>query len=170
MIPIIGEGTERDPLSIQLATRDGSYIPNFRTPELAPEIHRSAAEMFGRERAEAQLRSSTSLYNCVGQMFASRRTWVEIDYLQSILERDGYRRVNERKNLWIGDVVVYENREGEITHVGLVVEKRLDVKSGNHVIYVLSKWGQNGEYFHQMDDVPPLLGNPVKFWTERREV
>src|SRR6266849_5824649 len=160
MIPIIGEGTERDPRAIQLASRDGTYIPNFRPPELAPEVHRSAAEMFKRERENAKLRSSTSVYNCVGQVFASRRTWVEIDHLPSILERDGYKRFNERKNLWVGDIVVYENAGGEMTHIGLVVEKRPDVAHGGHQIYVLSKWGQNGEYLHELEDVPPLLGNP----------
>jgi len=170
MIPIIGEGTERDPYAIPLATRDGTYIPNVRTTEQAPEFHQSAAEMFNHERGNAHLRSSTSLYNCVGHVFASRRTWVEIDHLALILQRDGYKRVSEQKELWIGDVIVYENADHEMTHVGVVVEKQPDVEHGGYKIYVLSKWGQNGEYFHQLDDVPPLLGKPATFWSERREV
>ena len=170
MPPIILLGTERDPRAIPLATRDGVYLPNYRTQELAPETHRAAAEMFQKTRPGARLRSSTSQYNCVGLVFASRRTWVESDHLQLILKSDGYKKVENEQNLMVGDLVVYENEQHDLTHVGLVVEIKWNLVGGKNTILILSKWGQNGEYLHEIEDVPPLLGRPSTFWTERREV
>lgn len=86
-----------------------------------------------------------------------------------ILERDGYRSVDERK-VWVGDIVVYENAQGETTHVGQVVEIQLNVQDGGRTVTVLSKWGAYGEYLHELHDVPVRLGVPKAFWSERREV
>jgi len=46
MTYIIGEGSERDPLSIPLATIDGLHIPNFRRKEDPPDVRRAGIEMF----------------------------------------------------------------------------------------------------------------------------
>jgi len=170
MTYIIGEGSERDPRSIPISTRDGSHIPNFRRTEDAPEVRRSAATMLRAEHGNAKLRSSSSTYNCVGHVFAARRTWVESDHLPAILERDGYSRVDGREKLWTGDIVVYENDHGEITHVGQVVEIQDNLADGHRRVIILSKWGVYGEYLHELLDVPLLLGSPKAFWTERREI
>jgi hypothetical protein len=167
---IIGEGSERDPRSIPMTTRDGSHIPNFRRPEDSPEMRRGAANTLKVEHGNAKLRSSSSTYNCVGHLFASRRTWVESDHLPAILERDGYSRVDDPSKLCVGDIVVYENAHGEITHVGQVVEMQPNLLDGGRKVIILSKWGVYGEYLHELLDVPLLLGRPRNFWTERREV
>jgi len=167
---IIGEGSERDPRSIPLSTRDRTYIPNYRMPEHPPEVRREAAKMFKQDHAAAKLRSSSSSYNCVGHVFAARRTWVESDHLSMILERDGYSPFQDIQKLWEGDVVVYENEQGEPTHVAQVTEIRLNLNIGGRTVFVLSKWGAYGEYLHELLDVPVRLGKPKAFWTERREV
>jgi hypothetical protein len=170
MTYIIGEGSERDPRSIPVSTRDGSYIPNFRRPEDPPEVRRSAVEMFKDEHGNAKLRSSSSTCNCVGHVFAARRTWVESDHLPTILERDGYSRIEDTRKLCVGDIVVYENPQGEVTHVGQVVEIQTNIGDGTRRVVILSKWGVYGEYLHELLDVPLRLGKPKAFWTERREV
>lgn len=167
---IIGEGSERDPRSLPLSTKEGSYIPNVRRLEDPPEMRHGAIQMFTTQHGNARLRSSSSTYNCVGHVFAARRTWVESDHLPMILEKDGYSRVDDPQKLWVGDVVVYENAAGEITHVGQVVEIQKSVHDGSHSVVILSKWGVYGEYLHELSDVPLLLGTPKTFWTERREV
>ncbi len=166
----IGEGSDRDPRSIPVSTRDGSHVPNFRRAEDPPEVRRGAAEMFKEEHGNARLRSSSSTYNCVGHLFAARRTWVESDHLPMILERDGYSRIDDSRKLWVGDIVVYENAHGEITHVGQVVEIQPNLEDGGRKLIILSKWGVYGEYVHELLDVPLRLGSPKAFWTERREV
>jgi hypothetical protein len=167
---IIGEGSERDPRSIPLSTQDGSHIPNYRRAEDPPEVRRGAVTMFKTDHGNAKLRSSSSTYNCVGHVFAARRTWVESDHLPAILERDGYSRLDESQKLWVGDIVVYENEHGEITHVGQVVEIEKKLEDGGRKVTILSKWGVYGEYLHDLLDVPLRLGSPKAFWTERREV
>src|SRR5438045_797814 len=99
MVPIIGEGSERDPRSIPLSTTDGEHIPNTRRSEDSPEARRKAAEDLKIEHKDAHLRSSSGIYNCVGHVFAARRTWVESDHLPSILKRDGYSQVTDQRKL-----------------------------------------------------------------------
>jgi hypothetical protein len=170
MIPIIGEGGERDPRSIRICTRDGTPIPNLQVTEDAPETRRTALLLFKESHPEAKLRSSSSTYNCVGHLFAARRTWIDSEHIAVILERDGYSRVEDERKLCVGDIVVYENRQGETTHVGQVVEVTPNLQTGERTVAVLSKWGVYGEYLHELEYVPELLGVPKGFWTERREV
>jgi len=87
-----------------------------------------------------------------------------------ILERDGYSQIDDSRKLWVGDIVVYENPHGEITHVGQVVEIQPNLEDGGRKLIILSKWGVYGEYVHELLDVPLRLGSPKVFWTERREV
>jgi hypothetical protein len=170
MVYLVGEGSQQDRRSIPLSTRDGSHIPNFRRPEATPEARRSIAAELKRDHDNAELRSSSSTYNCVGHVFASRRTWVESDHLLTILQRDGYAQLKDQFKLSIGDIVVYENQHGEITHVGQVVATRDNLEDGHRDVTVLSKWGEYGEYVHEYLDVPLRLGSPKTFWSERREV
>jgi hypothetical protein len=167
---IIGEGSDRDPKALRLSALDGSHIPNVRRPEDPPEVRRSAIEMFKSDHPDAKLRSSSSVYNCVGHVFAGRRTHVSSDHLPMILEKDGYYKVSDLQRLWVGDIVVYENAEGEATHVGQVVEIQSSVQDGGRKVMILSKWGTYGEYLHEISDVPSMLGAPKTYWSERREV
>ena len=84
-----------------------------------------------------------------------------------ILEDDGYRPVTTEGDLEPGDVVIYRNDSGEVSHVGIVTEVRTNILQASREITVLSQWGKSGEYFHRVDDVHPALGNPREYWTER---
>ena len=122
--------------------------------------------MHQEEHETLLLRSRSSDYSCVAMVFANRRTWVDDHYVNLFLEEDGYRKVGfaQAKR---GDVVVYRTREGRTVHVGLVVEHRPVPETASWTTTVLSQWGLDGEFFHDVDDVPPLFGDSREVWTER---
>lgn len=153
---------------IRLATKRGRQIPNDRPLEQNPARLRAARDMVLNAHGSARLRSLTGVYNCVGMVFASRRTSIEPDELQAILEDDEDRRLSSDAELVVGDLVVYRDSVGSPVHVGLVSEVRVILEEASRHITVLSQWGKDGEYFHRTDDVSPLLGSPTDYWTDRK--
>jgi hypothetical protein len=120
---------------------------------------------------EARLRSITGTYNCVGLVAASRRTWVDPEHIVKILTDDGYRQLPRPEDAEAGDVVVYHDPAGEPCHVGIVVTKNLAVAGESRdLLTVLSKWGADGEYLHDLTKLPSVLGRPAQYWTDRRSV
>jgi hypothetical protein len=100
-------------------------------------------------------------------VFAARRTCVLEDSVSVIQREDGYRGTSHPM---VGDVAVYRSREGDVQHVGLVVEiRQLIAGFRENEIMVLSKWGADGEYLHRRDDVPEIYGRFTEYWTERQE-
>ncbi len=167
MVHILGEGGEKDKSHIELATCKGRRIPNSRRWEMPLEARRASIEQWANLVPGAELRSLTATYNCMGMVFASRRTWVGPDQLELIKEDDGYEVVDEKKVV-PGDFVLYRNAEGEVVHIGLLLEKQPVPSEGQFLFVVLSKWGQGGEYKHGLRDVPPILGKPAEFISERK--
>jgi hypothetical protein len=104
------------------------------------------------------------MYNCVGLVFATRRTSIETKHMNVILRDDGYRPVS-RENAVEGDVVIY-TLNNVATHVGIIHRK--ETAFGVTNIWVLSQWGDCGEYVHPIIPVPEAYGRPTDFWTERR--
>jgi hypothetical protein len=69
-----------------------------------------------------------------------------------------------------GDVVVYKNN-GIPQHVGIIYEIRdvsLAQDRSRFEFWVLSQWGEDGEYLHKMREVPPIYGGDVQVWSERK--
>ena len=152
---------------LPLATKGGTPIPNEQRPEDARVVMTDRKEQVIRGGPERRPRSLSATYNCMGMVFANRRAWIDPEHLRLILEGDGYRQVADMNELETGDVVVYRNAAGEVSHVGLVTQVRTIVKYASREVYVLSQWGAYGEYFHRADDVSPMLGKPSEYWTER---
>lgn len=153
---------------LPLATRRGRQIPNDRRMERPPVAMREAKDLVLATHPSATLRSLTSVYDCMGMVFAARRTTVATDVLQMILEDDEYHRLSSSDQVSIGDIVVYRDSQGIATHVGLVVQAGPIRQDGTRDIFILSQWGANGEYFHRVDDVSPYLGTPTEYWSDRR--
>ncbi|HKV42277.1 MAG TPA: hypothetical protein VJX67_23945 [Blastocatellia bacterium] len=65
-----------------------------------------------------------------------------------------------------GDIVVYKDLLGEVTHVAVVLDPRPGLDGP--IIDVISKWGAEGEYIHAVNYVPDLCGTPAEYWTERK--
>ena len=153
-------------LILDLATKRGNRIPNVQRRTRPPTSMTAAKDIVLGNHPTAEIRSLRSEYNCVGMVFAARRTWIEPEHVEMILREDEFRRVDESE-LKIGDVVIYRTDDREISHVGLIADITVMVARGHREITVLSQWGADGEYFHHIDDVNPHLGKPAEFWTDR---
>jgi hypothetical protein len=100
---------------------------------------------------------------------AFRRAWVDPEHLLRILREDGYRRLDAPGEAQLGDVVVYRDAGGDVCHAGIVVGINLyDPQNPRDARVVLSKWGRDGEYVHDETYVPPILGAPAEYWTDRK--
>jgi hypothetical protein len=95
-------------------------------------------------------------------IFASRRAWIEIDYIFELLREDNYTMIPSTE-IMIGDIVLYRN-QGIPTHIALIVD--IDQSIGNS-IRVISKWGKDPEFIHFQENVPAILGQPSEYWTDR---
>jgi len=163
---IFGEGGPADKASISLATSKNRPIPNTRLPE------RPSQALFAAKRLHAkgsrQLRSLRATYNCVGMVFANRRTFIEPEEIPAILQDDEYVEIIQAADVMPGDVVVYQNRAtGAIVHVGIVLAAEGVFETRR--IRVLSQFGRDGEYIHDLHDIPEFYGQPVfRFYSERR--
>lgn len=150
---------------LPLVTRCGTSIPNYRRRlARSPEQMRAARDNLLGQFPSNRVRSLSSAYNCVGMTFASRRCHIEARHLPLILSEDGYREVAE-DDTQVGDVIVYYYQD-DPSHVGLIVRKDGVVEEASWQLLVLSQWGSDGEYFHEPEAVPTLLGNTRKFFSE----
>jgi hypothetical protein len=165
---LINPGGESDRESIRLATSKNTLIPNFRRGERTPAALKEAMKLALDGHPDRRLRSLTSKYNCIGMAFANRRTCIEPDYVPLILREDEYEEIALYADVLPGDLVIYHDAYGDVSHVAVAVSNEPDLTSGGSNIRVLSQWGSDGEYLHDYRDVPPFLGKPVKFYSERR--
>jgi len=149
---------------IALAATDHSFIHNEQPSMIADEVlarYEQSAYVPESSNPNLQLRRRKGPYNCVGMIFASRRTAIDIDSLHEILRRDRFTQLGDVMLAAVGDIVVYYTKTTNVpVHVGLIWSKC------NDVITILSKCGSDvGEYFHPLDDYP--LGIAREFWTDR---
>jgi hypothetical protein len=99
----------------------------------------------------------------MGLVFAARRAHIEVEELPRILWADGYRRLASWEQVMPGDLAIY-CRDQEYQHVGVVIQTNPLFPLGDQI---LSKWGMDGEYIHQVADVPEIFGACQEFWTMR---
>ena len=154
-------------LLLGLDTKLGTRIPNASLGQQPPETMAVRRDMVLEKHPNAQVRSLSSQYNCVGMVFGARRTVIEPEYVPWILFEDGYHQVPDENDLIVGDVVVYKTDNGEVGHVGIIVCIKTAVNPPRRNITVLSQWGLHGEFFHEIDDVKLEYGNQKEFWTDR---
>jgi hypothetical protein len=129
---------------------------------------KAAADIFTRAHPSLKVRSLDSTYNCVGLVFASRRTAVDPDQFPRIFTDDKYVKLRTEADAALGDIAVYRDWSGAITHVGVVIDIHMDVSAAVPRFRVLSQWGRDGEYLHDGEDVPVWLGRLTEVWSERR--
>jgi hypothetical protein len=164
---IIGEGGRRDPASLAISTRRGNHIPNSRKRNRRPESLLEARRMLTGRFPNIRNRSLDATYSCLGMIFANRRAWVENDHLEWLLHEDEYVEVQQPE---IGDLIVYR-KDGKMTHVGLIIERSVDIALAEWKLSVLSQWGQDGEYIHSASDVPEeTFGTDRRFYSERKNL
>jgi hypothetical protein len=166
---IIGFGSERDPESLALQTRAKRHINNvMRREALRAELEARLAAVLAM-CPNARLVSACSIYNCYGLVFAARRTAIldETD-VETILRDDGYKDRPWDPNAWLpGDVVLYYAEKDSLAHAGFVATILRDLRTGESTVYVISAWGESGEYYHPIDHVPANLGRPGRVVAQR---
>jgi hypothetical protein len=82
--------------------------------------------------------------NCHGWVFAGGHYWLEAEDVECILSENGYQAFTTPQ---IGDLVIYRNDDGAISHSGIV---RAVLQDG--VPIVESKWCWMGVFLHQVGD------------------
>jgi len=162
---IFNEGVPgRDPNVFPVFTRARNPIPTLSRGQLPTDEMWNASIQLVDANPRRRLRSVDNTYNCVGMIFASRRAWIESTEFDWIAAQDGYLRVSQPE---VGDLVVYR-RNAVVEHVGVILEKSVQAVGGYRT---LSKWGADGEFVHDIDDLPELLissGLSTEYWSERK--
>ena len=134
---------------IILQTRLGNPIDNCQDVDFSinQQIPDYAHSMMG-----IKMRNSPNpYYNCHGLTFASSRTKVFPESIQMILDDDGYTQV-EACDALPGDVVLYYDKQGEISHSGVIITESSE--EGYGYPWVVSKWGVLNEVCHLAYDIP----------------
>jgi hypothetical protein len=79
-----------------IKARSGWLIPCEKVDVRSSALMEIRTKVVAGWRPNAVLRSaSTFPYNCMGLVFASRRAWIEIDYVYTVLKEDGYRLMEQ---------------------------------------------------------------------------
>jgi hypothetical protein len=141
--------------AIGLQTRLKSDIENAidrdePTPGIMAEM-----ESYKRKHFSATHRPGgpSTIYNCHGLTFASRRTQIwKPSEIQKILKEDDYQEISVHQTM-AGDVVVYFDERNDAVHSGVVVEST-PMLGNLRIIKVLSKWGAAHEAIHAPADCP----------------
>jgi hypothetical protein len=81
--------------------------------------------------------------NCHGWVFTNGKYNIAGRSVPTILEQNNYVQV---KNPEIGDLVVYRNTNGDISHTGIV-----RAVLGKNDVLIESKWGRMGVYLHPVE-------------------
>ena len=160
---------ERARLFLPLSTKLGRRIPNDKPGPQPDETMIFRRDYVLGKHPDLKVRSLSAEYNCVGMVFGARRTMIEPEHVEMILEDDGYEHLNSSNELTVGDIVVYKNGN-DVGHVGIVVCVTTSDDPLTPDITVLSQWGQHGEFFHHIDDVLSDYGDRKEFWTDRNEL
>jgi hypothetical protein len=163
--------TER---SIVVQTRQARAIKNsiaIEPGERERKIYEVLRKQFGPSWEERK--PACGLYNCAGQVWASRRTAIyEDSEWQTVLRDDGYRKCDDSEIPCVGDLVIYRDPQVGFLHCGLIVEMREIAGGSRRLPWVLSKWSDSsGEVIHHFRSCPPWekqgLTVVVEFWTDR---
>jgi hypothetical protein len=165
---IIDRGGENDPNSIRLGTRRTKHIKNEMRAEWPPNQLREDLNRCLTSFPCLQPRSVSARYNCVGMVFATRRTWIDTEFVSQLLTDDEYRLLADKSQGQVGDIAVYKSTGGDICHVGIIIKRDVDFASGAVKFLILSKWACWAEFIHKPDEVFPSYGTLQEIWTDRR--
>jgi hypothetical protein len=98
--------------------------------------------------------------NCHGWVFTGGSYWLIAEAAEAILADNGYRPVPAPR---VGDLAVYRDEKGTITHTGVV---RATVPDG--LVLLESKWGDLGAFLHPVD-VHPYEGSAPTYHRSPRD-
>lgn len=109
--------------------------------------------------APLQARAESSPANCHGWVFTAGKYYLECDDVERILEDNGYEFCQSPLP---GDLIVYRNPSGGISHTGLVQTVYL-----GGMVVIDSKWGLGGRFIHGPEQQP--YGNRYGYYRSARQ-
>jgi hypothetical protein len=125
-------------------TDQGTPIPLLMNEE---QQHLTVAEeltllkSLGLTQAVIRMGPADPVTNCHGWVFAAGQYCVSGVWVRRILLENGYQRVDRPD---VGDLIVYQNDQGEVLHTGVVRALGL-----GDLVLVESKWSVWGRYLHE---------------------
>jgi hypothetical protein len=155
-LPVLDSSGRYRDTKIELRTRADNPIENTQVWEHSKFEWHLLGELLDRFNRAERVSEACPVYNCHGLTFGSRRTQVSPPIF-SILEDDGFDKVLSEKDVRPGDIVVYSNVRGEVTHSGFVVwRKAVELVEGSQSVIpmVWSKWGKGYEMIHAVGECP----------------
>jgi hypothetical protein len=161
--------------SIVLHTHRSTVIKNEIALDPDERCRRKYELLRGKHSGWNERKPPSGVYNCVGHVWACRRTAVYEDLdrqVLSIRDDDGYDALDwPRESVAVGDVVTYwesaKIHKG-FFHVGVVFELRCLTKDSLKIPWILSKWDDaSGEVLHHYKDCPFSTEIEAEFWTDR---
>lgn len=133
---------------IRMLTDRGRRLKLYRFV-LSPEAEQAERRWVVEEQLECHIIRTGEVdpsSNCHGWVFTGGRYAVHPDEVECILEDNGYQPVTSPSK---GDLIVYRNEAGIVTHTGIVVEVVRD-----DLVLVESKWGPLGRFLHPPEYQP----------------
>ena len=109
-----------------------------------------------------QVAPPSDRYDCHGWVFTGGEKWINNDQVQQIIDDNGYIIIPPGA-VEVGDLVIYRDDEGNITHSGVVTA----VDENGQPTQIESKWGSLGRYLHGPGDVPDSYGDPEYYRSDR---
>jgi hypothetical protein len=155
-----------NPSSVPAARTDlGRPIPLWVPSADSVESLQSFSEKdyLGRMQLNARLIQTGAMdgdYNCHGWVFTGGKFWVRGGWVETILRDNGYR---EALRPMIGDLCVYRDDKGEVSHTAIVRGLGAD-----GLILLESKWGKLGRYIHNANADHAYRGHTPKYYRTKR--
>lgn len=149
------------PPSLTVPTDGGRSVPLFSISSLQAISEAQESEhlrLFQTGNKAIQTSTADPTTNCHGWVFTGGRHWLRGQSVEAILEDNGYTETTEPE---AGDVVVYRNSQGEVTHSGIVRG------NADGLILIESKWGRLGRFIHTPVAHPYRTHVPTYYSSER---
>jgi len=149
---------------LDLRTRANKGIANTQAWQLSTWDWKAFAEIIKKFGNAKKVADACPVYNCHGLTFASRRTAVDAQVFP-ILADDGFEEV-PAKDAQEGDVIVYFDERGEVSHTGFVIgHKEVILGNGLTIPKIWSKWGKGPEMVHLVPECDFYIGDDsIKFY------
>ncbi|MFO0925984.1 MAG: hypothetical protein U0736_02970 [Gemmataceae bacterium] len=128
--------------SVAALTDAGREVPLYRGSGDRTALARVEDEYIHSRRLERQLIQTGAedpSYNCHGWVFTAGRFLLRGRDVETILKDNGYAPITDPR---AGDLVVYRDEAGAITHTAVVVT------TASGLVLLESKWGAGGRFLH----------------------
>lgn len=143
-------------------TDKGNTVPTSKSSPEPPITQQEAEQAIAHEGLTNKVEQTGPVSNdsnCHGHTFTNDERWInDPKAVDKILDDNNYKPTLNNKGK-PGDVVVYRDESGTITHTGVVTQ----TESDGTITKVESKFGQAGTYSHGPWDVPNSYNPPS--WT-----